>query len=465
MKLACLPENLPNARSSLAVVALTTLLSVLLGGCGRSALPAFFNDSDGGGGSGASGPGGGGTGGTTSSSSTSSSTTTGSGGSGDGACPALKTSGVVQVAGSVFHQLQPKLAPSSEDQQLVTVAMEWKVVEGPAPIPSELRHVSFKPWGLWPQGELAPSYLADFDGGVRFDVAAATGGRFALAFSDFGKPGSPQGAIFNANMVPTEGSIGQSVTLDPSADDILFVQYNDPAHLVAYGVMGIGPQTILRTVTKAGSTYVLGAPSLVACADGASADAVAFQNGWLLAISNAAPFMPDSCGPVAGTPTELQLAFVDDSGGASLGDVVKTVEAIVQVKVAPHPEGAWVAWTEMGIVPQVRVVRVDANAKIVMGPIFLTNMAVETDYLAAGNIGDMLLVAHAEPQDGGGHALLVNVIDEMGTVLTSSGLFAADQLTPGDLLGSPGGNAALLSWTESVGLQQRTKLMRLECDD
>jgi len=388
------------------------------------------------------------------------------GGGGNGPCPHLVGSEVLQVAGTVFHQLQPKLAFSSDDLQQVTVAMEWKVVEGPAPIPSELRHVSFKPWGQWPQGALAPSYLADFDGGVRFDVSAAGGGRFALAFSDDGKPGSPNGAILNADMTPTEGSIGQSVTLDPTATDILFVAYNEPTHLVGYG-MPNGLEWRLRTATKAG-TYALGTPFVLACSSGenVSAGAVTSQDGWLLGVSNATNFMPASCPAMAGPPTKLQLAFVDKNLGASLGDTITTVEPIVRVRLAPHPEGAWVVWTELGNSGlSLRLVRVDTNAKIVVGPIELPGgISKQADQLIVGNIGTIVLIAISELLSEG-VGLTVFHLDEMGMQLGSNHYFSGGNVTSaGDILGSANGDAALVSWAESTGLQQRTMLMRVACD-
>src|SRR5581483_1414254 len=90
--------------------------------------------------------------------STASSGTSGGGGAASMPCTPVAASAPVTIAVQGKVLSQPELTVSSGDGRRVTVAFDQTDASGGA---SEIRHVSFEPWGAWPAGQvLGPASYA-----------------------------------------------------------------------------------------------------------------------------------------------------------------------------------------------------------------------------------------------------------------------------------------------------------------
>ncbi|MSP25995.1 MAG: hypothetical protein EXR75_12710 [Myxococcales bacterium] len=454
-------------RSNLALSTAALALVVATSACGRSGLfDVSIAGAGGAGGNGEGGDGGAATGGGGAGGSA-------NGGGGTGGVPGwpcpLELLGPVGIAGAKnFHVGQPTFTFSSDDRTQVTVAMEWLSVEGPSPIPSELRHTTFKPWASWPEGDIAPSFLASFDRGRSFAAAPSSGDRFALLASDVFDSSPPDGIVFTTNMKPGNGAIGAFVTVRGDAHDSLFARQQGNRHLVGMGTRPVVPNQYsmmhLRTVTEQGGTLAMGSTWELGCGNKVAADALAVSGGplgtgWLVAVS-AAAFATTDCSSLPHTyPGVLSVAFVDTALGIpALRDSI-TEEFLYDVKLAARPGGAWLARVHKpaGSTDIVKVATLDDSGAIGTPITVIEKSSSDLRELAIAPAFGGLVVMYSIAQET--HLRLVL---ENGAV--SEPVIFHDFDPPFDILAEPNGKSVLIGGTTPVaGAVTGTQIGRLRC--
>ena len=429
-------------RTLLAISSSTLALGIALAlglppaACSRSGL----FDVDVGGAGGTGGTGGSDAGGTGGTGGSDAGGTGGTGGVPGWPCP-VELLGPVGIDGADnFHTRQPALTFSSDDRTRVTIAMEWVSLEGPAPLPSELRHTSLKPFASWPQGDLGPNFLASFDGGTSFAAAPSGGDRFALLVSDGGKPTPPAGIAFTTNMKPSKGESGPFTPVDSDGSLSHFLAQRGKQHLMGLGTTTGSDAARVRTVTEQGNFLAMGSLWELGCGAVVSADAVSVAgpesgDGWLVAV-RAAAFATSDCSTLrSDVPDSISLAFVDTTLGLpSLRD--NLVDAFVmRVALAPRGAGAWLAWTNSADVLKVALVEPSGS---IGAPIEVASDAgLDETALAIAPAFGGLVVWHTV-----GGAARARLVLEDGTV---SEPIAFPDFAAFDILGEPNGERALVS--------------------
>lgn len=469
---------------TLSAIFLTVLAAAPFVGCGaRSSLFVSFRSSDGDGGSGASG-GFGGAGGGNPMSSSSSSTSDGGGGFGgfDPNCPVFVNDVVEPVSlagGSLFHQRGPKLTFTNAASSRMTVASGWQSVEGPSPLPTELRHSSFFPFESWPAGDFGPTYLADFDGGVTFAIDSQGGALFAALLGD-GDTSTPLAGIHIQNgLVANSGDFVSPVQLDAEASDALFVVNHDAGEVLAGTRASDEPDLGIYSMRLTTMTPVNGnivGPNTIACADLPPTAGAVAANGFdssvfMVATSNSGNPGDSVCEFGAGNiggPNRLQVLIVDNQGDFFPVQDLEMPGEILRLKVAPivvegFLEGMWIAFTIIGPEsPYVGLMRVDASG-LVQQSLAVSDELVEPSVLELGTMGNEhhALVGYGQ-SDGVLPSVGFKLFDQDGNELAQLGFSSAAVLS--DILGSPNELMAVAAFTElEPNGRNRVLLQRLEC--
>lgn len=357
-------------------------------------------------------------------------------------------------AGDGINQLEPILSYSSDDGQSVTMVLGWQVDGGPNP--RELRHVTTQPWDSWPETDLAPIFLADFDRGVSYAAAASPGNRFALLMSDGTNSNPPAGVVFTPDMRPGEGTIGAVTTLDQAGENVLFATEAERWHLLGFDHSGPNSQSFVTAALEVDDGLQTVGPIAVGCASSnLAADAIAQGDGWLLAASSAITHIPDPClidGP-AGLDQRIGLARVDTNGSVTEIGHVFAGDDVRRVVLAATSDGAWLVYDTNAAGWPIEAARIDAAGAVVAGP-FLVENIVELGFSATA-LGDRLLVAYMTSS-----SLELRLFDEQGQGLAEASVDGG--WGPPSLLASPAGDGALVAWMEG-DMARRARIMRVDC--
>ncbi len=438
------------------------------------------------------------TGGTTSSSTggTTSTVTTGGGG-GDGCesggagaggsivvdCSILEVKGppAFLEGGFGFNEHHPLWVPSSDDGQQVTLLTSQQQAEGPEGDipPTRVMHTTLQPWKAFPSGgALGPTDMADAEGGTMFTGGRAAGGKFALLFANATPPGD--GLRFSSQFVPFESTPPLSEEVSSTADLALFAVKGPCGHLLgmeSIGVSGGADGYVVETVFV-GNDGSLTGPATLGCATGAMfADAVPWDGGWLVALSNGGPFgggggeCPD---PGLEWPDDVQIVFTDGKTFTETGTVGAPGGA-TDVKMAARSDGAWVV---VGTPPGQVVNGMFLGARITQGgevdkmfPVGGGDPNLENPMngtLTAASLGDQLAVAWIDFGGDKGPFIHVKVFDPDGNPTGQAQVFAGTSLMGApSLLGSPSGAELVLAWAETPdqGMNDGDKIraVRIDC--
>jgi hypothetical protein len=384
-------------------------------------------------------------------------------------CPTLAIAGPsVGIAGATgFNLRQPALSYSSDDRQRITVLSEWIAVEGPAPLP-------FSPWATLVTSDLSPSYLADFDGGVSFDAAPSSGDRFAILFSDGPKPAAPYGVYFSAAMQANMGTIGPKVQVDAASDGVLFTRRarSVDVHLNGYlrpGPGGASTTAALSLVEESSGSLLNTGPVALGCAASVpSADAVTVTDGWLLAIGNGSDFGEPGCLDNSTAPisaSTMQFGRVDMSGSLTATGAVFQGDVVRRVRGAPHPNGGWFAWINDTGSLAVNAVRLDDQANLVGAPVRLSEADEQPDpiWLEVAALDDHLLVVWARLVNAAVPKVVLQLLDEGGTVVTRAEFDAEGPNGIEAVIASPDGDSVVLAESQPTAAGDRVRLTRVDC--
>ncbi len=333
--------------------------------------------------------------------------------------------------------------------------------------PTELRHTSFDAWGPWPaDGTIGPSYLADYDGGERFAAAPAIDG-FSLFFA--GKSPSPH-LTYLSPLTPGSGKIPGSFQLGAAQADPLFVTQSAKAdiHLMGFAGSVVVPHdfNLIQQADSSSSpivTFGLGCASVSIAAAGAPA-----FGGSLIAFSSGAGFMDPTCqsGGIMHAATHLLVAQVDDKATfLPLARSRTSQERARSPRSRCCPAGTMSGssgLTRSAAALRFRIARMDATGAITSG-ILEVPLSIDPSMISAARLGDRLALAWMSSAPDGLAILHVSVFDGSGVVAEAD--IPRGELATGRtaLLGSPSGDALLVSWVEGVFSSREVLVARLAC--
>jgi hypothetical protein len=445
----------------------------LVAACGRSALavPGGARGEGGQGGAGGSGEVSTSTGPATSTSSTSTSTSSGAGGQGgSGACTAFDFVGpVLGIAGGAgYRQIQSRFVQTTPDT--VTVVAEWRDAGGSGgPPPSELRHTTFAPWGLWPSGDIGPSYLADLDGGRSFAPTVPAGsadGTFDLFFRGLA------GVTFMPSVIADSGLIPPAITADPADARVLYASSladlslfaleraagpNDLREIVLGSAVRAGPGPVAETVRWCSNDFSGGA-------------AVPRPGGDFIVAQSYGSDAP--CAGSAPDPTLLDLGTL--SLGASVAPVFQPIVTLSaeaplrRMRAVGDGGGMWLAAQMELAEPMLWLLHFEPATGLVLGPIEVLGAGeVGRGPLAVTMFGERVLVAWIDDPQALEPTLQLALYEPDGTLhARASAPTEGNTSGPLSLLGGPSGTSALVGWSLDLGDQEdRIRLLRIDCAD
>jgi hypothetical protein len=384
-------------------------------------------------------------------------------GTGGGACTAPAwVSPIVEVAEDDAHLAhRPRLSPSSDDGQQITVALQRSPLESPGPF-AEMRHATFHPWLDWPpSGVLAPTFAtyASPQLDPDFAVAGASGGMFGMLVAHGGVAVS-----FSPRVDPFAD--GGSPTVGVAGTTPVFAARNGDSQLV--GTLD-ATGTLLVTLVRAGGGSFVTEMSAVACSpQRISAAAVPYGTGFVVVTSNGAGNAQNLCsaGPAgAGPPTRVDAIFVSWGAPPAFVLGVDAGAEVEGVAAAPHPEGAWAVWQTqtLSAVPPLRAARFQVASAGIVGPGDVTDPGDAPLGFSAAALGPRLAVAWKSDPADNPPDLRVRVLDAfIGLVVTAALEDPPGLDGPTSLVGSPAGDSLLVAWTAN-GMAARAKLGRLDC--
>jgi hypothetical protein len=452
--------------------------AALLAACGgRSQLRDSGAASAGNGGSGGSGGNGGngGSGPAPSSVSVSVSSGGGMGGAGGaGGAPGLCVvdGPPIGLAGTEGYNLSNPVLIAPEKVGLATLVAGWTAAKGPI-TPTELRHTSFDAWGAWPVNDaIGPSFLADYDGGGRFSAAPASGG-FSLFFtSTTPPPGASPQLAFMSPLSPGSGMIPKSFHVSSDLAEPLFVTQSakPDIHLMGFADSASAPHDLnLFQLTDPFSNQKL-AKSVVCALDPIVAAAAPVDGGFLVASSSGSDFDDPACvgggGPITAA---TRLSFFRVADGGLITPLNSTIDSdpgagsIAAVKVVPSDDGAWVAWThKLGNGSPILVVRINSTGTMLEGP-FEVPFFGEPASLSAARLGNRLALAWTSGAVNAPPLVRVSVLGGSGVVADVTITLGPAATGRTALLGSPSGDALLVSWVEEVFSTRQLHTARISC--
>jgi hypothetical protein len=387
----------------------------------------------------------------------------GAGGTGGGACAGLSwASPVVEVEeDDAHHARRPMLAPSSDDGQQITVALQRSPLESPGPF-AEMRHATFHPWLDWPaSGVLGPTFAtyASPQLDPEFAVTGAPGGMFGMLVGHGGLAASfsPRVDPFADSGAPTVGVAGTTP---------LFAARNGDSQIV--GVLD-AKGTLLVTQVRAGMGSFDTELTAAACSpQRISAAAVPYQDGFIVVTSNGAGNTQSLCsaGPdAAGPPTRVDVILSSWGKPPAFVLGVDAGAEVEEVAAAPHPEGVWAVWRtqQLTAVPPLRAARFQVASAGVVGPGDVTDPGDAPFDFAAAALGSRLAVAWKSDPANNPPDLRVRVLDaSLGLVAAAALDNPPGLIVPTSLVGSPAGDSLVVAWTAN-GMAARARLARLDC--
>lgn len=419
------------------------------GGAGGASGASGFGGSGGGGGGGAGGAGGlGGSG--------------GSGGSGGDACGALVMHGdIVEVEASAMDSdFNPALTISSDDGAQLTVAFARQPVESPGPF-TEIGHTSFLPWSAWPaSGIVAPVHgsFAHPELSSALSVSRSPGDRFGLLVAhDFGTSFAPSvdpNASITSGTTTPQGIEPRFVALGPSGN-----------HLI--GTLEADGALRATIVTTTPSGFSLKSTPIGCASQPIAADAVAFGDGWLVALANGKQASPGSGCPGApgnaGPPTRIDVVWVHGDLSQEYSGGIETDIPIQSLAAAPHPDGIWIAYRTLGggKMAPIRVVRRDVPAAGFVGPGDLatdSDVPLEFDIAA---LGERAVVAWGNDPAGNPADIVLSVLDP-ALAPVAGAAFEPSFAGRLSVATAPDASSVVVAWATTT-FGRRVQLARFDC--
>jgi hypothetical protein len=193
--------------------------------------------------------------------------------------------------------------------------------------------------------------------------------------------------------------------------------------------------------------------------------------GFLVAFSSGSDFKDPGCqggGGAITAATHLSLVRVDNQGSvtpvATIGGA-PGAGSIAAVQIVHIGDDDWIAWTHQpGNGSPLLVMHIDAKAQMVNGP-FEIPFSGDPASLSAARLGDQPALAWASTEVDvaprvrvsvlGGSGVVADVAITLGPSATATGRTA--------LLGSPSGDALLVSWVEIVSFTRQLRTARISC--
>ncbi len=359
------------------------------------------------------------------------------------------------------HEALPQLVEAVPG--IVTLGFRRQQFEGPADF-YHLGHVSFDAWGTWNGSELGLAWGAVTGAGESFALGSVRGGRFGfLAHSVFA-----DGELLLIRGAPNQQQ-SQVVELQPERARPIFIESQGAAHTLL-GFQNPGEQAL--TIQRRGANPLVIDDRLGCGLGDLAADALPLGNSYLIAAaSDQAPFCPTDGPP--GDPRTIQIYLLGPNGTIRHTTEINAEGVVREIALVPWKDGAWVVWRSEGgpgAFGTTYATRLHPDGELNT----LWNRVLESPYRfrshAATNLGERLAIAYLDNSDPSTPNLIVAAFDEPDTTpaVATSVSFDSNYWPTGpiSILGSPNGDALLVSWeAQNVtnGEPARVFTTRLDC--
>lgn len=448
-------------------------LCLLLAACGaRSSLlgpaGAEGDAGSGGAGNGSTSPGGGST------------SPGGAGGSLIESCPSFTLDGPPLSPTPILgnHTFDPWLAPTEPDASRAGLVF----IDHDSPQADTVFQVASvaldDPWGPWPSS-LGASGLHGFAEG--FVVGPDTGGRFSMLTTEEDCcGGAPVGMVVWSPQAGVAGAEGQFFNDVPPGRP-LFVGENGGNYVAGFPrLLGENLHHLTLAGVVFGSGPATAAATTSACSLGISlSGAVApLGGGFLLAQSNGRPFGKCLTDDLADAPaSRVQIVSLS----ADTAEATLTFEAdepgtfISGIRLTPAPGGFWAVWERVAFAPQVerrlQILRLDSAGVPLGDELLEVHWGLGSSPFAIASLGSLLALATVDVGEDDGPRIAIRVLDQSGGLGGEADFLFLEglELDLGlGLLAAPGGDQLLVTWSESVTLDddtRRVRLARLTCTE
>jgi hypothetical protein len=316
-----------------------------------------------------------------------------------------------------------------------------------------LHHTAFAPWTSWPMGGLLTPVHATFEiatSSIQAGESAAPG-RYAVAF------GSPGGLVrFLDGVDPHVEGTGVLTGVAIQGSDAEFVAARGEGLAGATHLVGtFADGTLLATPV---GTQLPPIPLGCAAVQPASGATVTWASGWIAAASTGAPI--GACPtPMPTLPDHIDALALDPAAGV-LGSTSIPTATVISVATAPHPDGAFVVWTDHAAgASALHAARLVASPLGVVAQVDLTPANDSGSSFAVGSTGRRLAVARrGAPGD-----IVLSMYDESLGLLASTTVAAGGFSGTISLLGAPDGRGVLVAWTAQDAHPWHGAIARLDC--
>jgi hypothetical protein len=375
------------------------------------------------------------------------------------------------------HTYRPYLVPATEDGERMSVVFSHESVDDPILGFERAAHVTFAPWGSWPEGLGPPLQAAPFFG-APFAAAPASPGK---------QPGFSALLHRYTNANPTNVYFAPAV--DAATD---YMEYPEgvwvdsgepswptalargsPGYLAAYQVEH-SPFWHMRLALIDEASLAVSVLDDVSCGDvPLSAGVIPAAGGFLVATATGEPF--GACSMIdggVGPPRSVHVLRVDQAAKTiSLAASFEGEEPVAQIATAKRPDGAWLVWREAAAskepFPPIKAVVLDESGAAVGPVVLLTKEGQTGGPFAAAALGSGLVVAWIEPLDATSATIRLGLFDETGSLVEdelyttpASWIYEASL----SLAMSPDGAQILLAWADGgPDLTSAVRVARFSC--
>ncbi|WP_437683346.1 hypothetical protein [Sorangium sp. So ce131] len=266
-------------------------------------------------------------------------------------------------------------------------------------------------------------------------------------------------------------------------DRVVTLRPNDSgtAHLAIFEQEEPGPRyslmrTLLtNTVHHSSTIFTLG------CATTPIAfDAAWDQGGWLFGAALGAPTAWESgwrpCDeryPAVGPAKTIYLGrhLRDESGSGVItsNEAISEAAPVARLRVAPRPDGAWLAWSlaPVGDAPgALRVARMTPSASVALPPVTVPScFALVPGSLAAEQVEGDLVVAVVETSTDGSDAIVLRRLNASGELTWLHTVYPTGKVEGSLSMVAQGGRGLLLAWAERSSSTSASQLRaaRFDC--